>query len=670
MTVTIASIMVLLLELVFIVLFFVKSRKTKVIISKNTVFWFLPVTVFLISLHVIAYFELSTVFNLVDFIRCIFSSLKTFAFEINATYVEPLLKINNFFALAYFIAYLMALFTVFATAIGLMKDYFANVFRVRRIMKKGCDIVIGDNDTSLVYLNKNKNKTCLWLTEAIDSEKVKFLYNNKIAFIRGGLSQEYLSRHLKEKSRYNFIVFEAEETSYQKLINTFIEVSNENYLIFLYLEVRYSEAEVVRKEYLKAKEKNPNVFVRTFSRYELISNKFVTKHTIPSLLPNDFFNKNRTIKDEKVINVFFYGFGKVNASLFPVFCQNNQLVGMKNNKLISFPINYYALDKDSGALKAKRLDYLLKNFENLESDLPLPEAPCNFHSLAYDLNSYEGINEVKKIANEKNAFNLFIVSYGNDFENAETAAFIENEIENKNTFIACRLKMNQIANDKIIFFGNEAEIIDHKYIVEEELNKFAREIDAKYNQLSTMNFLEKEHYWDKLNQIELYSNYYAAMNIKFKFNLLGLDFSKDDKAGAISAASFMDIYGEGLKISDNYDQYFKNSIRNVIAYSEKLRWNAFYLFNGYKPMRLADIKIEGKKVIWKNHKNKTHACITSHQGLDKLHRDVLKRVEEKHKLSINDIESYKYDYLLFDNPDNNLINSMLEKGYKIYSLNK
>ena len=34
----------------------------------------------------------------------------------------------------------------------------------------------------------------------------------------------------------------------------------------------------------------------------------------------------------------------------------------------------------------------------------------------------------------------------------------------------------------------------------------------------------------------------------------------------------------------------KPTIRNVIAYSEKLRWNAFYIFNGYKPMLKKDVE--------------------------------------------------------------------------------
>jgi hypothetical protein len=666
MLVTIASIIILVIEVVFIILFFIISRKTKANVSKNTVFWFVPVSLFLIFLHVIGYIAVNDSYNVVGLIRCIVSSLKTFAFEINPLYIEPLLNSNTMFAITFLVAYLMAIFTVFATAIGLMKDNILNSIRVRKIISKECDIVIGNNNTSLEYISKHKNKTCLWITEAIDKEKIKFLYNNRITFIKCELSKGNINKFLKDKIRYNFIAFNTEETNYQKFIDNFVQMKNDEKYIFLYLEVKYNEAEVVRNEYLKHKDKNSNLFIGTFSRYELMSRKFVSTLTIPSLLPDDFFNKNRTIKEDKEINVFFYGFGKVNASLFTMFCQNNQLVRMKDNQLLSFPINYYAIDKNCDAFNSKRLGYIIKNFKNMESDLPLPEVPCNFQFLPYDINSYEGINEVKKIAHKKNTFNLFIVSYGTDFENAETALWLESEFKYENTLIACRLKNNRIENENIIYFGNESEVISHQYIVEEELQQFAKEIDSNYNQLYEMGFLEKELYWDKLNQIELYSNYYSAMNIRFKLNLLGLDLTKDHNVESISENQFMKIYGEGFKNTNNYEQYFNTSIRNVIAYSEKLRWNAFYLFNGYKPMLLKDIKIQGKKIVWKNHNNKTHACITSHRGLDKLHNYVLSKFDKKLNVTIKDVESYKYDYMIFDNPDNNLINILLKKGYKIF----
>ena len=43
------------------------------------------------------------------------------------------------------------------------------------------------------------------------------------------------------------------QEQYQNLINTFINIQSKDYYIFLYLEVRFNEAEVVRNEYLKEK---------------------------------------------------------------------------------------------------------------------------------------------------------------------------------------------------------------------------------------------------------------------------------------------------------------------------------------------------------------------------------------------------------------------------------
>src|SRR5690606_1390028 len=123
---------------------------------------------------------------------------------------------------------------------------------------------------------------------------------------------------------------------------------------------------------------------------------------------------------------------------------------------------------------------------------------------------------------------------GSDFENAQTAKWIQNEFGQFKPVIACRLKKIKIENKDIIYFGNEAEIISHEYIIDDEILSFAREINAIYNSLDNKGYLEFEREWDKLNQIELYSNLYAGVNLKFKLNLLGFDLSKNDNQESVS----------------------------------------------------------------------------------------------------------------------------------------
>jgi hypothetical protein len=256
--------------------------------------------------------------------------------------------------------------------------------------------------------------------------------------------------------------------------------------------------------------------------------------------------------------------------------------------------------------------------------------------------------------------------------------WLHNHFDSRNTKIACRVKKNRIKNDSIFYFGNESEVISNEYIVEEKLQQLAKDIDSKYTNLSARDDITIENYWDELAQIELYSNYYSAMNIRFKLNLLGLDLTKDSDVVGLTKEDFQKIYNLDSTENYFYEQYFDTKIRNVIAYSEKLRWNAFYLLNDYRPMpksmiKFNEIEKEGKtkyELNRKDHILKLHACITSHQGLDELHDHIIKHVTNVNKLEIKDIDFYKNDYMLFDNPKNNLLDNLIKLGYKIIYLKK
>ncbi|NLN50999.1 MAG: hypothetical protein GX149_05210, partial [Acholeplasmataceae bacterium] len=607
----ICSLIILFLETIFIVAFVLHARKNKTIISKETAIWFIPVFIINILVYITAYLDTGGPYNLLDFFNTISSGLKSFTFQIEIQAVQQAIKSSIPFALAFLIAYFLSIFTTVAAAIGLAKNYLINTYRVRKILKNSADIVIGFNETSLEYYKNNPDNTILWLKCPLDYSNIQFLYEQKIPFIKAELTlKNFEKKKFRDNIKYNFIAFEYEETNYQNLISEFRLISQvAQKLIFLFLEVKYEESEVVKEEYLKYQKdqiaNNGNgkalkhlLFIRTFSRYELVTRKFVEEVTLPSLLPEDFFNKNRTIKEDKEINVFFLGFGKVNASLFTVFCQNNQLVAQDGENLKSKLVNYYVVDRNYDATNNKRIEYVVTNSNKFNTDFPQPEKLCNFNKINQDLNSYQTINQITKITNRENTFNVIVVSYGSDFENIETAMWLYNQFNEKNTIIACRVRQSRVQNEKIVFFGNESEVISREYIVEEKLQQIAKDIDVEYAKLFYQEEAKKDPYlkykhWDSVGQIELYSNYYSGLNLRFKLNLLGFDLSENQNDNGVTKEEFMKVYDAKREKTINY---FGNTTRNVLAYSEKLRWNAFYIFNGYRPMRKKDLKIAIKQV--------------------------------------------------------------------------
>ena len=77
------------------------------------------------------------------------------------------------------------------------------------------------------------------------------------------------------------------------------------------------------------------------------------------------------------------------------------------------------------------------------------------------------------------------------------------------------------------------------------------------------------------------------------------------------------------------------------------------------------IKISESGIFRKDHDKRLHACLISHEGLDSLHKYLLNHQDNKGLYSLSDIDFYKYDYMCFDNPEDNLIEKLFQKGYKI-----
>src|SRR5690554_3815010 len=105
---TILSIIIIFFELIFITSIISISRKQKVIISKNTIFLFVPIFIFLLCLYIIGVISQANPIRIIVFIEAIVSAIKSFAFEINTKYIEELLKNNIWYAISFYIAYLLA----------------------------------------------------------------------------------------------------------------------------------------------------------------------------------------------------------------------------------------------------------------------------------------------------------------------------------------------------------------------------------------------------------------------------------------------------------------------------------------------------------------------------------------------------------------------------------
>ncbi|WP_162146942.1 hypothetical protein [Acholeplasma granularum] len=670
MGLTIGLIIILMIEIILMLSVYVISKHTQTLLSKNTFINIIPVTFIMFFLYILAITNNQNDFKIIYIIQSLVASIKTFAFEVNSDYVLNLLEENRLYAITFYIGYILAILTIIGSTLGIIKSSIKNQIKVFMLQRKDVDVILGVSNTSLEYAKNNLKQSIILLTDNESYEQIPFLRQTGIAYIKSNLLPKVILKKLNRKVRYNLISFETNETNYQKFINLLSAINHTHHNFYLYLEANYYDVETIRSEIILNTTKNLYCYINVFSRHQMIARKFITEITIPKLLPESFINQNRSIKNDKNINIFFLGFGKVNQSLFKNFIENNQLVTTINNELKPKLVNYYIVNDDE---KFKnRDDFILNEISNYKKeslDLPVPDDLCNFKMITGNLYDINTINEIKNLSKDENAFNIFIVSFGTDLENIELSNFIKNKFNISNYSIICRSKYIDIKDHNIIKFGSEDETITHENITNNELDSLAMNLFNSYNKLSKTN-KEIQTSFLKLPNIEYYSNYSSALNIYYKLHLLGLDLTKDNKIG-LSKDEFMKIYSEGTPKVLNYESYFMTNPRNVISYSEKLRWNAYYLFNGFKQMKLSDIKINPYTLDYqrKDIKNKTHACLTSYEGLDRLHKEV-KEVFKKlgKEVTLMDVETYKYDYMAFDDPTNNLFDVLTHNGYKIIKI--
>ena len=213
-------------------------------------------------------------------------------------------------------------------------------------------------------------------------------------------------------------------------------------------------------------------------------------------------------------------------------------------------------------------------------------------------------------------------------------------------------------NDKnIIPFGFKSHLLSHELIINDSFGLLAKLSNKAYWDLKQVEEPEEFH---ALPLIQKLSNIYADINIRFKLNLLGLDYSEKPE-GSISKEKFEECFK--AYTYKNYEEYLVPSLNNALAVQEHLRWNAFYLLNGFITMEPSEFYFNGKKVINKLEDSKKHGCLTTYYGLDKVHKAVLNLYKKNNidrKLFL-DVETYRFDSSLM----NNIYDLLMAANYHI-----
>ena len=433
-------------------------------------------------------------------------------------------------------------------------------------------------------------------------------------------------------------------------------------------------------------DKTYSSFIDCFNRYDLISQGFVEKYPITKFISkcdkedDSFINKTKAcISNGKKVNVIYIGFGRISNAIHRASVMNDQLATIENNRLVPLPINYYAFDSNKENKEDKNsvfyYEKFLSDMKNLSDEekkeyFELPNTPCNFTFTPHNINSFEFFTSLLDILKNDidNTFNQIIISFGSDMDNLDYALkllelFRQYKITRFHIYI--RIKSSSLTglslldNNDVDFFGGDDEFINHEVIVNDELHDIAKIINGQYD--LTSGFGED---WYSKTAIKQLSSIYSGLNLRLKLNLLGYDYEfKNEKSNINDHNIYFKQLASKLtnKMDLEYEEYLFDGKEfneaNALAYQEKLRWNAFYIYHGYKPMKINDIHFDdnSNRIYKDDDLLKTHGCLTTVWGLDEYHRLIAKIISEKKNDSfedaLNDTQTYKYDYMLMNNFD-------------------
>ena len=653
---------ILILEVLLIGFIVIFSYRSKVIISKKNIMYFTPVFLMCFVLYLVgAYYE-TGVIDIFTFADSVCYGIYAFAFRVDKDLVGSAVNDSLIFNIAYTIIILLSGITMISAVLGLFKMNLKNRFYYFKKSRKNADVVIGYSDEAIEYVKKNNN-SILWVDsiekKLSNEEKIKF-FSKKITFVNKPFDKNKLRAYLfNKKETLHFIVFtpNKDKMEYTKYLEVFVdEEIKTKAIVFLHIEAKNEYINFVNAQMsTKAINANYELIATCFNTHELLARRFIMNNTFIDHLPKESLEKGLLKED---INVFFVGFGKTNFSMFKSCILNNQFVDEKDGKFYNKKVNYYLYDSSNEVFNNELIARLDMNYDkkNIDKEVPPIEKICNLKFKKMNIKSNEFISEVNSLM-KKNSHNIFFVSFAEGVENASFSEVLEHYFKEQSIYIYYNVDndlevLKEEKGSNLEAFGFKNTILKHSIIANDSLANDARSVNKEYRSLNTDEIIK----WERLPVIEKYSNVYHAINMRFKLQMMGLDYN-DYLDSKIAKEEYYNVLFEGktgeeikrLKSYQNYDDYFVINLRNAIGFQEHLRWVAYYYVNNFDQMKTSAIRFENNKLVTKDLIDKRHTCLTTYYGLDVLHHKMVDiyKVNGINK-NINDIETYKYDFMMFD----------------------
>ena len=430
--------------------------------------------------------------------------------------------------------------------------------------------------------------------------------------------------------------------------------------------------------------------LRICDETETVSESFILDHPVTSVISPSVNTELAVLKDGTQLRVFFIGDGAVLDKISDLTVQNSQMLEeyIENGKatLKEADVRYFRLF----ANRSEDSFYEYHNFTKEKAlggeYLELPEAP---EINAPDVNIYS--KELRpalgeNLTAEGGGYNMIIISAPCDMDavrlTTDTLGIVSEYAAEANTTVFVRLRSQALASEikgigsrgmTVNVFGTDSSIYNYSSATSEGIEALAMARHVAYSaenagEGADINEVKKKAVSDWLFDwapIQRNSNLYATLSIRSRLNMLGYDMVKGE--GEDASESFVADYfagnsprymPDGVRIDYSDLSYRKeNTARTNIAIAEHMRWNVYYMQNGFVPASLGEYSSYTKAELYRRRK---HANITTFRGL----YDYENVIMEKRGIERRDADVIKYDYQLMDYA----VSTLRAGGYRIVKL--
>lgn len=589
-----------------------------------------------------------------EILECFGRAIKLFVGEADTDAVVEFATAEPVFTLSYLFGMALAVLTTVSTAVEAFHDALKNGFRLSKAMKQShCDMVVGAGEKALQYA-KNSGAVLL-LDESVSKEKTVEMMNEGYTVLRRGFTVNFLkSLYFNRQTQYNLVCLEEEKAlSY---IDTFLAYQADGCAdrhIHLYVEVEESKNQTIRREIIE--KSGYGAKITTFCTNELLARTLAEENPITRFLPRPMIEK-AAIKPEVRLNILLLGHGNLSKQLYRQFILNNQLVTFDGGTYRLLPVHYFLFDTQAQA-SDWNIGGLKEALEELNpaEHFPMPEMPFDTVLFPVAPESREALRTVCKEISRPDSYSLVVVDTPDDCRNIELGARLRSLlVGQENYHIFVRSKAEFTEDDAVIsYFGRTEPILTHDILVGDDFSAMAKKLNEIYTaqyesgekaRPDFARYIRKkaEEDWQKMDHFIRYSNICAAMSLRVKLNLLGLTYMNDGKGENIEQiAQHYPRNG-----TEEYSEYFSQSVRNALLAQEHARWNAYHLLQEWLPMEKSGIRRKAAdggnpRFIVKNQEAKKHACLTSYAGLHALSSLLAEQAG-------NGATAADYDYYVYD----------------------